>query len=514
MLAHKLQKAGASPAEIEKAMYLAALSQYCIFNPSQDHWPLRSGDPLHNISMTKASCTLHDFKQALRARDPLGLGFESVDQLLHLIWQLLTFDPENRMSASEALQHPYFHQETPLFDFSRGSETQKALESLMLDPRMDFVMSDNVHEFVCPKCRRTFGDWRSCWHHTVGRRHGKFCDYDRATLPTCLNAHSMLPAHTYSGHCDIQGRRMVMEDFHAVRLSPEVQFYAIFDGHNGNFASKFVASCIYDEISSRLPLAPGPAIQLGPVGDGWKEETIRGVKEAFVAVHDRLLEATRLAPHEILRQSGTTATIAIFSNRTLVIASIGDSRAVLSSRSRSSDGEDPMVKLKAIQLTVDHVASDDDEQVLVRERGGSIQRVNGVYRVNGTLAITRSLGDANLSPVLSREAFVIPLSMDEVHQLCGHVTEDEPCFVIIASDGLWDTMSNDEAVELVAQYVSSSSSNNNHSHIDKERTKWYESAAFQRAAEALTLEAYVRGSSDNIGVCVVAIPPSSFFVLE
>ena len=34
---------------------------------------------------------------------------------------------------------------------------------------------------------------------------------------------------------------------------------------------------------------------------------------------------------------------------------------------------------------------------------------------------------------------------------------------------------------------------------------WEEGGAYQEAAQMLTQEAYVRGSSDNIGVCVVAM---------
>jgi len=57
-------------------------------------------------------------------------------------------------------------------------------------------------------------------------------------------------------------------------------------------------------------------------------------------------------------------------------------------------------------------------------------------------------------------------------------------------------MSNQEAVELVAETVSSVSHNISH---------WHETPGLQLAAEALTLESYVRGSKDNIGVAVIAI---------
>ena len=176
--------------------------------------------------MVKESCTIKDFRFALQARDPLGIGFDSSsDRLLHLIWQLLAWDPHHRMSPAEALNHPYFTNSDgpPTSDAVPGEHN--AIESQMLDPRMDFNASAVIDEFTCPKCGRTFGDWMSCHSHAVGRKHAHFCDYNRSGLPTCLNAHSMLPAHPFSGHCDIQGRRQIIEDFHAIHLMRSQQFY-------------------------------------------------------------------------------------------------------------------------------------------------------------------------------------------------------------------------------------------------------------------------------------------------
>ena len=188
----------------------AALSQFCIYNPQHvNHvdWPLRVGDPLHKSAMVKETCTLHDFHRALRARDPLGLGFDtSSDQLLLLIWRLLAWDPSKRITPGEALQHPYFF-EPEDGESKSEQDNNKALESLMLDPRRDFNLTDTITEFICPLCGRVFGDWRSCRMHAHGRKHAKFCQYDHTSLPTCLNAHSMLPAHVASVctfHCEMR----------------------------------------------------------------------------------------------------------------------------------------------------------------------------------------------------------------------------------------------------------------------------------------------------------------------
>jgi protein phosphatase 1L len=68
-----------------------------------------------------------------------------------------------------------------------------------------------------------------------------------------------------------------------------------------------------------------------------------------------------------------------------------------------------------------------------------------------------------------------------------------PCFIILASDGLWDVFTNQEAVDLVTSV------------LQKYGPQTWKEGGFQEAAKVLTQEAFVRGSGDNIGVCVVAI---------
>jgi len=146
--------------------------------------------------MSKTTCTIHDFHSALRARDPLGIGFsDAMNPLLHLIWGLLEWDPKERLTAADALKHFYF---TEVSD--DGQMT--ALEPQMLDPRLDLNMKEeDPNEFTCP-CGRVFDNLQSCQMHATGRKHAKFCSYDRSLLPKCLNAHSMLPSHPTSGKDD------------------------------------------------------------------------------------------------------------------------------------------------------------------------------------------------------------------------------------------------------------------------------------------------------------------------
>jgi serine/threonine protein phosphatase PrpC len=430
VLTSKMKKAGASDEDLQRALYLAALSQFCIYVPTSDSskqqsWPLRDGDPLHKTYMVKESCTLQDFHRALRARDPLGIGFDSsADLLLHLILQLLAWDPMHRITAADALTHPFFTvsdgNKHPL-DLIPG--WHNAIEPQTLDSRMDFQVSDSVQEFVCPKCGRVFTDWRSCQSHAVSRKHSKFCKYDRSSLPTCINGHSMLPAHPTSGYCDLQGRRRTIEDFHSIHLNPSMQFYGIFDGHTGNLASKYAASTLYHQLEARM----ADLNEVARNDEHWKVVVELNITQAFADIHERFLKAGSLAPKGSMDQSGTTATALLVTDEAIVVASLGDSRAILSSTNHETG------KMSAIQLTKDHVASDPTERELIVQRGGFVSSSGGIDRVNGTLAITRSIGDGNLAPLLSRVPLVVSMTRSEIKELCGrgHL----PCFVVLASDG-------------------------------------------------------------------------------
>jgi serine/threonine protein phosphatase PrpC len=273
-------------------------------------------------------------------------------------------------------------------------------------------------------------------------------------------------------------------------LNQNQQFYGIFDGHMGNIASKFSASSFYDEVRESLSTVD-EEIKSSNSDEKWKDRVKLNMEQSFYNLHEGILEAIASSPTGVMREAGTTATILHVTDLAVVIANVGDSRAVLSSWVYNGNEEE----VTGIQLTVDHVASSPEEQDDVIERGGFISKSGGIDRVNGSLAVSRSLGDVKLAPYLSQNPHVMALTKDEVHKSCrndqslptGPDHHDVPCFIIVASDGLWDVVDNQEAVKFVAQVLRES----------KE--------SLQTAAQMLTQEAYVRGSSDNIGVLIVAL---------
>jgi len=108
--------------------------------------------------------------------------------------------------------------------------------------------------------------------------------------------------------------------------------------------------------------------------------------------------------------------------RVLYTANAGDARAVL-----SRDG-------KAVRLTYDHKGNDKKEVRRIQEAGGFVLN----NRVNGVLAVTRSLGDSAMKEFVVGSPYTSEMELTD---------RDE--FLIIACDGLWDVVEDQAAVDLI-----------------------------------------------------------------
>lgn len=165
-----------------------------------------------------------------------------------------------------------------------------------------------------------------------------------------------------------------------------------------------------------------------------------GVRQPLLAEQSRLeAEINDTVQLDLPQEGGTTATIVIYSPESLVCAWVGDSEAVLA-RASTKDGEVPIVPT-AVPLTPrKHQPSDAAENARATGRGGSV--IGGVLFVKGAqggLRVTRSLGDCALhaNDIITAEPDVVTLARTP-----------EDAFVIIGSDGLWDGVSFERAVEL------------------------------------------------------------------
>jgi len=97
----------------------------------------------------------------------------------------------------------------------------------------------------------------------------------------------------------------------------------------------------------------------------------------------------------------------------------------------------------ALQLTADHTARCPLEQARIEALGGTISHPcssDDSHRVNNQLEVTRSLGDCELKDVVRADAEVLVRAIQPGDR-----------FVVIASDGLWDVVNNQDAVRAGAE---------------------------------------------------------------
>ncbi|KAH8939868.1 hypothetical protein BDL97_15G058500 [Sphagnum fallax] len=140
--------------------------------------------------------------------------------------------------------------------------------------------------------------------------------------------------------------------------------------------------------------------------------------------------------------SGTTAVTVLKQGKHLVIGNVGDSRAIMGTRDENGI-------LKAIQLTVDLKPNLPQEADRIREYKGrvfalhdepEVSRVWLPYDDSPGLAMARAFGDFCL-----KDYGVISVPEMSYRQLT-----ERDLFIVLASDGIWDVLSNDEVVHIVA----------------------------------------------------------------
>lgn len=310
------------------------------------------------------------------------------------------------------------------------------------------------------------------------------------------------------GTVSIQGNRSEMEDAVAVLphflklpikmlmgdhegMSPSLthltgHFFGVYDGHGGyqvadycrdrlHFALAEEIERIKDELCKRNT-GEGRQVQWEKVFtscfltvDGEIEGKIG--RAAAVGSSDMVLEA--VASETV----GSTAVVALVCSSHLVVSNCGDSRAVL------YRGKE------AMPLSVDHKPDREDEYARIENAGGKVIQWQGA-RVFGVLAMSRSLGDRYLKP------YVIP----EPEVTFMPRSREDDC-LIIASDGLWDVMSNQEVCEVARKRILMWHKKHGAPPL-AERGKGTDPAC-QAAAEYLSVLALQKGSKDNISIVVV-----------
>jgi len=232
------------------------------------------------------------------------------------------------------------------------------------------------------------------------------------------------------GLASMQGWRIEMEDAHCAVMGLPGQlkdwaFFAVFDGHAGERVSAHCADNLLETIINTEQFSKCAGDEDVPM-----DEIKKGIREGFLRLDDKMRAIPEMASGE--DKSGSTAVCVLISPTHMYIANCGDSRGVLC--------RDSVVAYS----TQDHKPINPIEKERIQNAGGSVM----IQRVNGSLAVSRALGDYEYKNVEGKgqcEQLVSPEPEISVEQ--RNAVKDE--FLILACDGVWDVMTNEDLVDFV-----------------------------------------------------------------
>ncbi|KAM4619999.1 putative protein phosphatase, Mg2+/Mn2+ dependent, 1Nb (putative) [Polymixia lowei] len=216
----------------------------------------------------------------------------------------------------------------------------------------------------------------------------------------------------------MQGWRANMEDFHncVPQLAGNLadwSFFAVFDGHAGSSVAQYCSQHLLSQI-----LSTGG---LGPEDD--PERVRGGIIDGFLQTDKHLHTVAR---REGWEKGGTTVVATLISPCYIYFANCGDSRALLC---RSG---------QVCFSTEDHKPYSPLERERIESAGGSVS----IQRINGSLAVSRALGDFSYKGAENRSPSQQMVSPEP--EVC--VVERSPAdeFLVLACDGVWDMITNEE----------------------------------------------------------------------
>ncbi|TNN43194.1 Protein phosphatase 1F [Liparis tanakae] len=299
-------------------------------------------------------------------------------------------------------------------------------------------------------------------------------------------------------HCSvhaIKNTRRKMEDKH-VALTEFGQlfgiqgagccaYFAVFDGHGGVDAASYAAAHLHVALSEQETLQSDPEAAF---------------KTAFRLTDDMFRGK---AKRERLR-SGSTGVAVLLQGPQLTVAWLGDSQAVLVRGGLAVTLMDPHKPDREVRRPAaggsppthgrveshDLSSTNQDEKQRIEDLGGCVTFV-GCWRVNGTYAVSRALGDFDQKPYVSGEADC------STTRLSG----DED-YVLLACDGFFDAVDPSEVPRLVLDALRQPADPEGDAPPDQSQD-----AVGLRVARRLVSHAKAAGSSDNITVMLVFLRP-------
>jgi len=215
--------------------------------------------------------------------------------------------------------------------------------------------------------------------------------------------------------------------------SDACSLYCIFDGHgeHGDGVSEFVLATIVQDLEAHPDLHTAPDVAL---------------KATFLATDMELARSNVESYY-----SGTTAVVCYRVDDTIYTANAGDSRAIVAVKEGTGR--------TCVPLSIDHNPDAPGERERIVKAGGFVSdppeeglsaRVWLDRKCTQVgLAMGRSIGDNAVKRI----------GVIAEPEVRTHEVSDRDDFLIMATDGVWEFIPNEEAIELVGQFFDSGAEN-------------------------------------------------------
>lgn len=326
-----------------------------------------------------------------------------------------------------------------------------------------------------------------------------------------------------------QGARESMEDRHFPYddenpiIAENTAFFGIYDGHAGSYSADFVSKQLHNSIIER------PSFIFGDIE--------QAIKEGYEFLDERCIAQGF--------DDGTTAVTALIKGSTLWISNVGDSEAIgfdgesvhcLTKKHKPTDPEEMQRILQhenSIITTFDHATIQNECGVykiktiktIIKQNsnsreihGGKKTLPQGIFLKSysafdgksvaeyqspqrsfiesaiGRLAMSRSIGDASFKPVNIATPFIQSFVVEK------------PIFIILATDGLWDTMSYDSAAYIVIEHLLQHNLNLSNFFAQEIRPLAQE-VAITAAKKLVEMAQELEPQTDNTTVSIIFIAP-------
>jgi len=270
-------------------------------------------------------------------------------------------------------------------------------------------------------------------------------------------------SHSNKGKNDYNEDRAVT--LKSLPEDPSSSFFAVYDGHGGIAASTYCQKHLHTNVATY-------------------EKYATNKKEAFI-------EGYKITDKKFLKKledCGTTAVSCLITAdaKKIIVANAGDSRCILSSGG------------KAVAISEDHKPSNANEKKRIKEADHTVETETVLLegkryqmsRVDGQIAVSRAIGDGDFKdgdgPPESQAITCVP----DVYE---RDVKPNDQFLVLACDGLWDVMENQEVVDYINKLLS--------------KAKTVTDELLNQISEQLTTHSVNnKGSPDNVTVVIVTLP--------